>query len=453
METASGPHHRIALNRRAALVVVITLVVLLGCSGPGAAEPPPTPAPPSTSDVAASATAPAAATTAAPPPAAQPPGATAAPVLAPDAPIEVKVGQMLMVGVEGTTVGTDARRIVQQLRIGNVVLLDRNVQSPAQLREFTAELQALATASTGHPAIIAADQEGGTVQRLRAGFTALPDAATVGAARDAQLAFRLGSTVGYELRATGVTMALGPVLDVNDNAANPVIGRRAFGSTPARVIAAALPFAEGLRGAGVIAVAKHFPGHGSTDEDSHFALPVVRKSQDALQATEIAPFRAAVNAGVPAVMLAHVAYPALDPSGTPASVSAPIATGLLRGELGFAGVVVSDDMGMAGLLSGTTIEEASVRAVLSGSDMLICARSVMVGSCPPQSAERMRDALIGAVRDGTIPASRIDDSVRRISDLKRRYAVGEPPTMPLALVGGDAHRQAVVDILEAAAPP
>jgi len=367
--------------------------------------------------------------------------------------LEVKIGEMLMVGIEGTTTTEDARHLIQDLHVGNVVLLDRNVASPAQVLRLTQGLQALALSANGSGLLIGADQEGGTVQRLRPGFTVLPDATTVGAARRPDLAQALGRMVGDELLAVGVNVDLAPVLDVNDNPNNPVIGPRAFGTTPDVVQTSGLAFAVGLHEAGVIAVGKHFPGHGSTGTDSHFALSIVPKDRQALEAVELPPFRLAAASGIDAMMVAHVAYPALDPSGLPATVSAPIISGVLRGDLGFAGVVMTDDMGMTGISELMTPEEGAVRAVLAGADMVLCARLDLPGSCPASFLVRLRAGLLRAVLDGRIPMARIDEAVHRITALKAGYRVGPASGSGLAQVGSAVHKRVISEVLSAAGHP
>lgn len=355
--------------------------------------------------------------------------------------LEVRVGQLIFTGVPGTSVGAAAERLVGQLHIGNVVLMGENAGPPAQVAELTSQLQALAVRSNGVGALIATDQEGGTVQRLKQGFTILPDAASVGAAGRSDLARRYGEMVGDELSAVGVNMPLGPVLDVNDNPANPVIGRRAFGTTVEAVVASGVPFIEGLHAAGVIAVGKHYPGHGNTETDSHFTLPVVKKTLAELEQTELAPFRAATQAGLDAVMVAHVAYPALDPSGLPASLS-PVIGGMLKEQLGPHGVVVTDDLGMAGVAAMMAPEEAALRAVQAGADLVICVSQ-------PCDATRVQARLLRAAQTGELSEARLNDAVRRVIELKQRYNAGAPGRGRLEDVGSAAHRALVAEILGA----
>jgi beta-N-acetylhexosaminidase len=370
-----------------------------------------------------------------------------------DLPLEVKVGQMLMAGVQGTALTDDARRMIGELHLGNVVLMGPNVVSPEQVLGLTRELQALALEANGIGLLIATDQEGGRVQRLRDGFTRLPDAVTVGAARRPDLARAYGRMVGEELLAVGVNMDLAPVLDVNDNPLNPVIGPRSFGSSPEAVESAAPAFLAGLHDAGVAATGKHFPGHGNTSTDSHLTLPFVLKDGEALRAVELRPFRAAVAAGIDAIMPAHVVYPALDPSGLPATVSAPIVTGVLRGELGFRGLVVTDDMGMQGITELYSPEESAVRAVLAGADVVLCARLDLAQACKPDMLAQLRAGLLQAVADGRLPMARVDESVARVQELKARYQVGPASGDGFARIGGAAHLRLVADILEAAGKP
>lgn len=357
--------------------------------------------------------------------------------------IEVQVGQLIFAGIPGTQLGSEARRLIDELHVGNVILMGENVSSASQVAGLTAELQERMLQSNGIGAFIGTDQEGGLVQRLVRGFTRLPDAASVGATGDAALAQQYGAVVGAELQAVGVNMPLGPVLDVNDNPANPVIGRRAFGTTVVDVVRVALPFIDGLRSGGVIAVGKHFPGHGNTELDSHFAMPVVKKSRAELERTELAPFAAAIRGGLGAVMVAHVAYPALDASGLPASVSPAIVSGLLKEQMGFSGVVITDDLGMVGVTGLLAPEDAAVAAVKAGVDLVICVSR-------PCDVARTHAALMRAVRSGEISGSRLADAYRRVTELKRAYDVGRAFGGDLSLVGSAAHRAVVDEVLRAA---
>ncbi len=369
----------------------------------------------------------------------------------PDLSLEIKVGQLIMAGVAGTSVSDDARYLIDELHIGNVILMGRNVESPRQILALTTDLQRCALASLGIPLLIATDQEGGQVQRLkpRAGFMPMPDAATVGTCRRPEAIRRYARAVGKELRAVGIQAAFAPVLDVGDNPDNPVIGRlnRSFGPTPRQVVRAAIPFLQGLHDAGVMAGGKHFPGHGSTSQDSHFSLPSVPKDREALAITELPPFRRAIEAGIEMLLTAHVTYPALDPSDDPATISAPILGGLLREELGFAGLIVTDGLEMDGIRGLMPLGEAAVRAVEAGVDVVLCVRQHPVRG---DAIEEIRDSLVEAAVSGRLSAARIEQSFQRVVELKRRHKVGPATGEGIEQVGGPEHLRAVADLKVAA---
>jgi beta-N-acetylhexosaminidase len=366
--------------------------------------------------------------------------------------LEQKIGQMLMTGVTGTTADDDARAVIAELHIGNVILMGRNIDNPAQVKSLTNGLQELALASNGVGAIIATDQEGGLVQRLHYvdGFTALPMPETIGIARCPERVRAYGAMAGAEMAAVGVNMDMAPVLDVNSNPENPVIGSlgRSFGATPELVEMSAVPFLLGLHDAGVMSTGKHFPGHGATTTDSHLDLPYVDESRATLESVDIAPFRSAIAYGIDAVMPAHVVYPALDADGNPATISRPIQTGLLRDELGFDGLIVTDDMGMKGITNLLPPEKSSVAAVLAGADVVLCVRIDSDSSCTTEMIEPLRQGLLDAAEAGTISTQRIDDSVRRVLTAKIRYGVGTSSSPGLDAVNGAAHLRTVVDVLD-----
>ncbi|MGI8550700.1 MAG: glycoside hydrolase family 3 protein, partial [Dehalococcoidia bacterium] len=246
-------------------------------------------------------------------------------------------------------------------------------------------------------------------------FTLFPDATALGATGSAALAQQQGRAMGEEMRATGVNLDLAPVLDVNSEPNNPIIGLRSFGDKPELVSRLGEAFFSGLHDAGVLAVAKHFPGHGAATQDSHLVLPVIAQSRAALETTDIPPFASAIRAGIDAVLVAHVSYPALEPTGLPASLSKPVVDGLLRGQLGFDGVVITDDLGMRALMSHYSPAEAAVRAIEAGDDLLIL-------TTPVRDVEAVLAALMAAVADGRISTQRLDQSVARILRLKARIS-------------------------------
>ena len=351
--------------------------------------------------------------------------------------IEEKVGQLIMVGFDGTQANETIETHIRERFVGGIVLFSRNIQSPKQTAELTNQLQRLAE-STAHriPLFIGIDQEGGWVIRLKEGATVLPGNMALGATGSTELAERAGEITAAELAAVGVNLNFAPVMDVNNNPQNPVIGRRSFGGSPELVSRLGVAYIRGLQHNGVLGTAKHFPGHGDTTVDSHFDLPTVNHDRERIHALELQPFRAAIDADVAAIMTAHIVYPAFDPD-RPATLSPGILTDLLRGELGFDGLLITDAMEMKAIDDRYRSGEAAVMAIEAGADI------VMVLWTLTKQIE-VFDALLSAVKSGRISQARLDQSVERIlkskatSAFDRRFvdvdAVG-------GTVGTDAHKQ------------
>jgi beta-N-acetylhexosaminidase len=259
--------------------------------------------------------------------------------------------------------------------------------------------------------LVAIDHEGGRVLRVGAPFTAFPPMAAVGAIGDADLARQVGQAMGRELCAVGIDLDFAPVLDVHSNPANPVIGDRAFSSDPAVVAMMGIALMRGLHDSGVIACGKHFPGHGDTDTDSHLALPIVRRDRIGLEQIELVPFRAAIAAGVPLLMTAHVLYPALDPDRS-ATLSPIILRDLLRGELGFRGVIVSDDLEMRAISDHRNIGDAAVETLAAGADLLLVCADLA-------KAETAANAIAQAVMDGKLDVTIVEAAARRVRSIPR----------------------------------
>jgi beta-N-acetylhexosaminidase len=336
--------------------------------------------------------------------------------------------------------------VVAKYHLGGVIYFawTNSLQSPRQMVGLGNGLQAAATTSgAGIPLMISTDQEHGVVSRMPAPATQFPGGMALGAGRSMRDAFRTGQVTGRELRAVGIQQAWAPVADVNVNPANPVIGVRSFSSDPA--LAARLTAAQVLglqQGANTSAAAKHFPGHGDTSTDSHTGLPVISHTRDEWSRIDAPPFRAAIAAGVDAVMTAHIVVPALDPAGDPATLSHPIITGLLRGELGYRGVVVTDSLEMAGVRQKYGDDRVPVLALKAGADMLLMPPDIDVAVA----------AVLGAVASGELTEARIDESVRRILTLKgKRGLLSVRPLDPAAAeqtVGAPAHRRVAQDVTD-----
>lgn len=342
----------------------------------------------------------------------------------------IVVGHHLMVGFFGTEVTDELRAFVRKYKFSNFILFRRNVESSAQLVRLCDQLQQLSMEETGLPAIIATDQEGGVVSRLPQECAIVPTAMAVAATGDPQWAYRAGEITGKEMMALGVNCDLAPSVDVNCNPRNPVINVRSYGDTPQQVSEFACGMIRGLQDQGVMACAKHFPGHGDTDTDSHVGLPCVDKTMEELQACELAPFRAAIDAGVDAVMTTHILFPKLDASGVPATMSKIILTDLLRRQMGFDGVIITDCMMMDAIARHYGTVEGSAAACAAGADMVCICHDL-------ELAGRACEAIEQAIKQGMIDRAQMEASAARIAAYKAKLAAVKKPDM--ACVGAPEH--------------
>ncbi|MBI3970922.1 MAG: beta-N-acetylhexosaminidase [Chloroflexi bacterium] len=328
--------------------------------------------------------------------------------------LEEKVGQLMIVAFPGPVVLPDTVQIIRDYHAGGIILFQQNLRDPARVKALTAELQRAARI----PLLVAVDQEGGPVVRLLQGVTVFPSQMAIGATGSPELAASVGRATASELHALGINTNFAPVVDVNSNPKNPVIGTRSYGADPAaagRLAAAAI---DATQKAGVLAVAKHFPGHGDADVDSHRALPVIDHDVARLDRVELPPFRAAIAAGVDGIMTAHVLLPALerDPK-RPATLSAPVLR-YLRETLGYRGLIITDDLEMGAVVNDYGTAEAAKLAFEAGADVLLFRRDVA-------EQRRAHTLLVSAVHSGEIPVARLDASVKRILEAKARRGVLE----------------------------
>lgn len=328
--------------------------------------------------------------------------------------IKHKVGQRIMAGFPGTEIDETFAALVREYKIGNVILFRRNIESREQLTRLCRELKELILAETGAEPLIAIDQEGGVVTRLSDDMVNTPGAMALAAA-GGDAPYRAGRITARELRSCGVNFNLAPVLDVNSNPANPVIGVRSFGDDPERAPALALAFMRGTLEEGVMACGKHFPGHGDTAVDSHLGLPLVEKGREELERCELAPFRQAIEAGIPAIMTSHVLFPKLEPERLPATMSRRILTGLLREELGFGGIIISDCMEMDAIAKFYGTVEGAVASIAAGADMVCISHTAALAR---ETAERLRAGLEG----GTLASGEFDAALERITRAKAGLA-------------------------------
>jgi beta-N-acetylhexosaminidase len=345
-------------------------------------------------------------------------------------------GQILTLGFEGPTAPRTLLQAISRGEVGGVILFRSNIVDPPQVASLVARLRE--AAPPGAPLAVAVDQEGGAVQRVRAPLTEWPDMLSVGAAGDLVRTEAVGRALGRELAALGIGWDLAPVLDVHTNSANPVIGRRAFGTTPDAVCGHALAFWRGLRSSGVLGCGKHYPGHGDTQMDSHLDLPVVTHDEQRLRAVELAPFAAAVRAGAESLMTAHVLYPALDPQ-RPATLSPRIATDLLRRELGFEGLLVSDDLAMRAVADRWPIEALVLEALLAGVDHFLIRG-------PEALQVAAWEALVRAAESRSDVRARLRQAGARNTAFKQKLGVGRPlaPDALETRVGTSEHRALAV---------
>ncbi|MBI3927362.1 MAG: beta-N-acetylhexosaminidase [Armatimonadetes bacterium] len=334
--------------------------------------------------------------------------------------IEQKAAQMVMIDIPGTKMAAHVREHLSQTPWNGVILFAKNTQNRAQVVELVEEIHA---ASPIQP-LISVDQEGGLVDRFRfPEMTLSPGCMALAATGDPGCTREAHRIMGIELRSLGMHLDFAPCVDVNVNPQNPIIGVRSFGEDPVRVAKHGAAAVEGLRAGGVGATAKHFPGHGDTDRDSHIALPTVSHSRERLEAVELLPFRAAIERQVEAIMTAHVTFPAIDPrEGIPATLSRAALEGLLRGEMGYEGVIVTDSMAMKAVADRFGVAEAAVMSVEAGADLVL--------ACGPieNQLETVR-GLVEAVKSGRLSQERLDQSLRRLFELKRRYAARPEQTL------------------------
>ena len=363
-----------------------------------------------------------------------------------------KAAQMVWPTVLGDYVSTDSpqwQRVTRWIRDDRVGGFTMSVGSPMEIATKLNAMQRMSEL----PLLIGADVEFGAGYRARGGWflpngidlggaVVFPPEMALGATRDTSLAYEQGRITALESRALGIHIAYAPILDVNNNPANPVISTRSYGEDPHLAARMGTSFVRGLQEHGMVATGKHFPGHGDTEVNSHLALPVVDVSRARLDSVELVPFRAAVHAGVGAIMSFHGAMPALDPSKVPATLSPVILGGLLREEMGFDGVIISDAMDMRGVLDRYGAVEATKRAVAAGADVLI----------QPLDAAQTIDAVVDGVREGRYAESRLDASVRRILEMKHRLGLDRSrttdPEETRAIVGDSAHRTTAMEIAE-----
>ncbi|MGF9695856.1 beta-N-acetylhexosaminidase [Paenibacillus sp. MABNR03] len=330
--------------------------------------------------------------------------------------LDEKIGQMILAGVQGTALDEQAKQMIVNQKVGGIIFYANNVTTLQGTAKFVQSIKE-ENRSNPVPIFMSVDQEGGKVSRMPEAVESIPSNGKLGATKDAELAETMGELLARQIKLAGFNVDFAPVLDVNSNPNNPVIGDRSFGSSAELVSRLGIAEMKGLRSQGIIPVVKHFPGHGDTSVDSHLDLPVVDKTEKQLAELEWIPFQAAVKEHAEAVMVAHILFPKLDPDH-PASLSDVIIGEHLRDKFNYDGVVITDDLSMGAIAKNFKLNEAAIATVQAGSDILLVAHSY-------ESAKTIFDTLKDAVKKGTITESRIDESVYRILTLKQSYKLSD----------------------------
>jgi beta-N-acetylhexosaminidase len=347
------------------------------------------------------------------------------------------IGQLLIGSLPDKTVTPEMRSLAREFSLGGIIFFARNIEAPEQVAELSHDVQGLANSM---PLWVSVDQEGGRVARLKAPFTVWPPMATLGRSGDEALARRFAKALATELRAVGITLDYAPVLDIHTNPKNPIIGDRALAEDADSVARLGAAIIQTLQSNGVAACGKHFPGHGDTSVDSHLELPLIEHPPDRIRRVELVPFREAVKAGVAFIMTAHVLVPSLDEE-KPATLSRRIVQGMLREELGYPGVILSDDLEMKAIAKTYAVPDAAVQAIAAGCDgLLICSGDVDV-----QAATL--EALVRAVEQDVIPYKRLEDALKRNRTAKERFLAAPVATNQRAqlrhVLGCDEHQRIV----------
>ncbi|WP_246000938.1 beta-N-acetylhexosaminidase [Brevibacillus panacihumi] len=402
------------LSMLAGLWSMLIIAVLSGCSGNQSASPahpsPPVSAVP------------------APEAGSEPSSSPSAPIVEKDAireridemTLEEKIGQMIIAGVQGTSASAEDERLIKEQHVGGIIFYKNNLADPASVVRFTNQLKQW-NESHSVPLLLSVDQEGGRVSRLP-GLDRLPNAQEIGQWNSQEAAGEIGGILGEEVKGMGLNMNFAPVLDIHNNPKNPVIGERSFGPTADIVSSLGIAVMKQMKQTGVIPVVKHFPGHGDTETDSHLDLPVIHKSEKDLTQLEWQPFVRAIEEGADAVMVAHILFPQIDEQH-PSSLSPAVVTGQLRDKLGFEGVILTDDLTMGAIAKRYGIGEASVLSVQAGTDIVLIAHEYA-------NVDNVIAALKQSVADGTLSEERIDESVRRILQLKTKFNLEDKPVDP-----------------------
>ncbi|MCR2823458.1 beta-N-acetylhexosaminidase [Lederbergia panacisoli] len=329
--------------------------------------------------------------------------------------LEDKIGQMILAGISGTTMDANSKKLISQFHVGGIIFYKNNFETTAQTIQLVNQMKA--ENSSNLPLLLGADQEGGHVTRLPGGLANFPPNKQIGKVNNPEFSYKVGTLLGHELKEFGLNLDFAPVLDINSNPKNPVIGDRSFGNNSEIVSKLGIQTMKGIQSQNVIPTIKHFPGHGDTSVDSHLELPIVNKSLKELKELELIPFERAIDHGSDVVMVAHILLPKLDKTN-PASMSKAVVTDLLRKQLSFTGVIITDDMTMGAITEHFDIGKAAVASVKAGSDIILVGHDY-------NNVVKIADSLKTAVQNGEISEQRLNESIERIIKLKRKYRIND----------------------------
>lgn len=337
--------------------------------------------------------------------------------------LDEKIGQMVMVGIDGYTNDTHSTEMIENFHVGGFILFKNNIKNTDQAQSLINSLKDKNSSASSIPLFFSVDEEGGRVSRMPDEFVKLPSNKVIGSRSNPDFSFEIGKVIGKEIKSLGFNMDFAPVLDVNSNPQNPVIGDRSFGNNAQLVSLLGVKTMQGLGSQNVISVVKHFPGHGDTSVDSHVGLPVVNNDMERLKKLELIPFEDAIKNNVDVIMVAHILLPKIDPQN-PASFSKSIITDLLRNEMNYNGLVITDDLTMGAITKNYKIEDAAIKAVNAGSNIILVCHDY-------EKQASVIKALKAAVENGEIPAEKVYESVYKILLLKQKYELSDEKTGPV----------------------
>lgn len=349
--------------------------------------------------------------------------------------LEEKIGQMMFAGFSGTEMSESIDRLINTYKIGGIIFYKHNIQSAAQMIALQNEIRE-GNHANKLPLLFGVDQEGGRISRMPDEVKNLPASLAIGNVNNREYSYEIGTLLGKQVKAFGFNLDFAPVLDVHSNPNNPVIGDRSFGTDPKVVSTHGVETMKGIQSENIIPVVKHFPGHGDTSVDSHLELPIVNKNLDELEQLELIPFAEAVENGADVVMAAHILLPQID-QDYPSSMSKVIMTDILREQLGFNGVIITDDMTMGAIVKNYSVAAASVQSVKAGMDIILVAHG-------EENIIAAAEALKAAVENGEITEERINESVARIIRLKQKYNLDDAKVPPVNI---EKLNQEISDVL------